>query len=119
METTKIARSFDQASEDRIAVGAMSSPDLDRYRPYVAHLDMPEASKAEMLLAVWRMMQSFVDRAFGDDLVQRCLGLGDKHHGKDEPAALPVIDLEKDDAGKTLSDSFHQHVIGEDKKEKR
>lgn len=119
METTEIARPFDQASEDRIAGGAMSSPNLDRYRPYVAHLDMPEARKAELLLAVWRIMQNAVDRAFGDDPVQRCLGLEDKRCEKDEPDALPVIDLDKGDAGKTLSDSFHQQVIGDDRKEKR
>lgn len=119
METTEIICSFDQASEDRIAGGAMSSPDLERYRPYVAHLDMPEARKADLLLAVWRIMQNAVDRAFGDDPVQRRHGLGDKGCGKDESAALPVIDLDNDEAGKTLSDSFHQHVIGENKKEKR
>ncbi len=48
-------------------------PDLDRYRHHVAHFDLDERQKTDLLLAVWRIMQSFVDRAFGDDPVQHAL----------------------------------------------
>lgn len=47
--------------------------DAEKYRHQVAHFDMPDDRKAELLLAVWQIMQSFVDRAFGDDPVQQVL----------------------------------------------
>lgn len=50
----------------------MSDVDLSRYRRHVEHLDMPDEKKDELLLALWRIMESFVDRAFGDDPVQQC-----------------------------------------------
>ncbi|MFY9294267.1 MAG: hypothetical protein WAP03_26825 [Methylorubrum rhodinum] len=123
MTASEIARLFDRVSEHRSAGGTMSSPDLDRYRPYVAHLDMPEAAKDDMLLAVYRTMQSFVDRAFGDDPVQRCGRLEDKKHAKDESIALPVIEWQDKspvDEDQALDDVFHRYAVGEtDEQEKR
>lgn len=122
MTVTEIARLFDQASDHRSAGGTKSSPDLDRYRAYVAHLDMPEARKDDMLLAVYRMMQSFVDRAFGDDPVQQCGRLEDKRHAKDDPAALPVVEFQEktsSDEDQALDDVFRRHAVGEQDKQKR
>jgi len=51
--------------------------DADRYRHYVAHLNMTPAQEHDVLNAVWRMMRSFVDRAFGDDPVQLARNAGD------------------------------------------
>lgn len=63
MSANNVTRPFDRASDNRPAGVAMSSPDLDRYRPYVAHLDIPDARKDDMILAVWRVMRNAVDRA--------------------------------------------------------
>jgi hypothetical protein len=57
--------------------GPLEGPDLDRYRHHLAHLDMPEKQKDETILAVWRIMRSFVDRAFGDDAAQLARKGGD------------------------------------------
>ena len=122
MTATDITRLFDQTSDHRSGGGITSSPDLDRYRSYVAHLDMPEAAKDAMMLAVYRMMQSFVDRAFGDDPVQQCGRLEDKKHAKDEPAIMPVVKLDKssNDEHQALDDVFHRYAVGEaEKQEKR
>ena len=54
------------------------SGDLGRYWFYVEHLDVPDARKAELLEAVWRIMRSFVDRAFGDDPAQLARIAGDR-----------------------------------------
>ena len=43
---------------------------LSKYRDHVAHLDMSEEAKDELLNIVWRIMGNFVDRAYGDDPVQ-------------------------------------------------
>lgn len=68
--------------------GAASDIDLEKYRRHVAHLDMPEERKTELLRAIWNIMQNFVDRAFGDDPVQQALG---RAGGKSEvDAAMPV-----------------------------
>lgn len=44
--------------------------DLQRYRVHITHLGLTPAREAEVLVAIWQMMGSFVDRAFGDDPVQ-------------------------------------------------
>lgn len=40
------------------------TPDLEKYRPYVADLGLTEAQEAELLETVWAIMESFVDQAF-------------------------------------------------------
>lgn len=62
--------------------GALPAPvsvefDADRYRHHVAHLNMTPTQEHDVLDAVWRMMRSFVDRAFGDDAVQLARNAGD------------------------------------------
>jgi hypothetical protein len=65
----------------------------DTYSHHVAHFDMPDDKKAELLFAVWQIMRSFVDRAFGDDPVQ--LAVKARHvdalDAKDETAAPGVV----------------------------
>ncbi|MEX0957589.1 MAG: hypothetical protein WDZ83_20535 [Rhizobiaceae bacterium] len=103
----------------------MSDIDLDKYRHHVDRFDLPEEQKKELLKAVWRIMQNFVDRAFGDDPVQHCMMLegrphadearardssqagppkdgttraaaGGKSAAKDESAALSMVDCRDD-----------------------
>lgn len=61
------------------------SPDIENYRRFVAHFDIPDEQKIELIHAVWKIMQSFVDRAFDDDPVQ--LVLKDNH-----PKSVPSND---------------------------
>jgi hypothetical protein len=51
--------------------------DAHRYRHHVAHMGMTPAQEHDVLDAVWRIMRSFVDRAFGDDPVQLARNAGD------------------------------------------
>lgn len=46
-------------------------PDVEKYRRYVDHFDISEKDKVELIHTVWRIMESFVDRAFGLDPVQQ------------------------------------------------
>lgn len=43
----------------------MSTPDFERYRRLVDEIDAPQAQKDEIIRVVWRIMQHFIDRAFG------------------------------------------------------
>lgn len=45
--------------------------DLVRYWHHLADLDLSDDEKTELLMALWLIMQSFVDRAFGLDPVQQ------------------------------------------------
>ncbi|MCM2396148.1 hypothetical protein NBH19_08655 [Rhizobium sp. S95] len=85
------------------------SVDLDKYRQHVAHLDMPEDRKTELLLSLYTIMRSFVDRAFGDDPVQQCRSHVDETQAKDETGIPPVIHFSDDptEPDKDLSDAFH------------
>lgn len=49
------------------------TPDTEKYRAYVDGFDLTEERKIELIHTVWRIMQSFADRAFGDDPVQTCV----------------------------------------------
>jgi len=46
-------------------------PDFEKYRPLLGDFDLSEAQKDDLLKAMWSIMDSFVDRAFGDDPVQQ------------------------------------------------
>lgn len=46
-------------------------PDFEKYRPLLDEFDLNEGQKDELIAAVWSIMGSFVDRAFGDDPVQQ------------------------------------------------
>lgn len=70
----------------------MTYPDLSKYRPYVDHFDLTDAQKDDLLLTVWRIMQSFVDRAFGDDSVQQA-----RRTSQRMGPVRPVIDLLPED----------------------
>ena len=73
--------------------------DAEKYRHHVAHFDMPDDRKAELLFAVWQIMQSFVDRAFGDDPVQ--LALAARH--------VDALDEQDESAGPSVVGSSHNH----------
>ena len=125
MSTTDIARHFDQVCGNRPDADAAAGPDLARYRPYVSHLDLPEAQEAAMMLAVWRIMQNAVDRAFGHDPVQQCrqVSIEDKTSAVDEVITQPVIDLPNtplhDDNQMTDAASRHHIIEGTTEEEKR
>ncbi|WP_346894784.1 hypothetical protein [uncultured Roseibium sp.] len=63
------------------------SPDMETLRRYVEGFDLPEDKKIDLIHTVWRIAESFVDRAFGDDPVQHCLEL------KAEKRANPPKDM--------------------------
>lgn len=43
----------------------MLKPDIDKYLPYVDHLDLTKEEKIELIHTVWHISEAFVDRAFG------------------------------------------------------
>lgn len=82
-------RGPDKTKEDLAAIAAKALAfDPARYRHHLAHLNMSEDAQAELLDVLWRMMGSFVDRAFGDDPTQLALKAGDSRKlGRDRLGA--------------------------------
>jgi hypothetical protein len=66
--------------------------DIERYRPYVDHFDMPEEQKIELIHIVSRIMQSFVERAFGKSPEQVLLGTD--FHSASDPDAVELDSFE-------------------------
>lgn len=68
---------------------------LARYRAKVEKLDICPSKKDEMIMLVVRMMQAFVNAAFGDDSVQiaQRLRLSDSFQEASVHANMPFIDL--------------------------
>ncbi|PWE55008.1 hypothetical protein DEM27_16255 [Metarhizobium album] len=88
-------------------VFAPSSADLEKYRRHVAHFDLPEHEKTELLRTVWNIMQSFVDRAFGEDSVQLAV---EKPEAKDESGdstVIPSLSNNNSTSSHNLSDAFN------------
>ncbi len=86
------------------------APDLEKYRRHVAHFDLPEEEKTELLRTIWNIMQSFVDRAFGEDAVQLAV---EKSDAKDEPDDSAVIASAQGSTNQThqdLSGAFTRHA---------
>jgi hypothetical protein len=50
--------------------GEAGAADLEAYLAHLVHLDLPLPVKIELIRALHQIMQSFVDRAFGDDPAQ-------------------------------------------------
>ncbi len=73
-------------------------PDFDTYRRHLDGFDLSDEQKVELMQTVWRIMESFVDRAFGIDGVQLVLP-------REPPkrAASPEIVLEFDEISKTFN----------------
>lgn len=49
------------------------TPDIEKYRHHIAHLELDEQAETELIHTVWNMIQNGFDRALGDDPVQLCL----------------------------------------------
>lgn len=103
MSKSDISTDFLTATDNRGP--DMSSPDFDFYRPYFAHFDMTDAQKDEAILSVWRIMQNFVDRAFGDDPVQHIGRPEDKLPETDEAAPLSMVASKQNPSSMTIKAS--------------
>ena len=88
-------------------------PDLEKYRHHVDAFDLGEEQKVELLQTIWKIMQSFVDRAFGDDPVQHCLDGRPGTITEDASQRSSVIDLtasEKIEGLTDVSEAFQRHA---------
>lgn len=88
---------------------------LEKYRRHVAHLDLPEERKTELLAAVWAIMGSFVDRAFGDDPAQLCRRPVGQNPAEDEIHDSAVVSSSSKQHGNTqnrLSRTFSAKAKG-------
>ena len=83
---------------------------LDAYLVHLAHLDMPIGMKIDLIAALHAIMQSFVDRAFGDDPVQQVRRAEGKPDTEDAAASLSVVDFDPTTPTETedneLADAF-------------
>ena len=81
-------------------------PDIEKYRQYVDHFNLSEAQKIDLINTVWRIMQSFTDRAFGIDPVQQAMDEKSLENGKRD---LKMIECSKQPKHrKSLSKTFKQ-----------
>lgn len=95
--------------------GPASAPDdpFEKYRRHLDRFDMSEDSKTDLLQAIWTIMGSFVDRAFGEDSVQLCRDDVENSGKNGESGDSPVIPSGQDlastnDKAKDLSRSFRR-----------
>ena len=70
-------------------------PDLNRYRPFLDGYDWPEEQKTEALTELWKIMSSFVDRAFGQAPEQQLKlgGFGNQRKSQGASAAKQLESL--------------------------
>lgn len=63
--------------------------DLSKYKPLLARMEMSEERKDELIHIVYRILESFVDRAFGLDSTQ--LARASSRRNRSEIRALPAM----------------------------
>jgi hypothetical protein len=73
----------------------MTMPDIERYRAHVDRINAPQAQKDEVIKIVYRIMEDFVDRAFGTHPAQQCTALSHQKSldTEGEHAKLPAQSL--------------------------
>lgn len=86
------------------------TPDLEKYRRHVAHFDLPEEEKTELLRTIWQIMQSFVDRAFGEDSVQLAVEKSDAENEPEESAVILSAHGSTIQNHQDLSGAFKRHA---------
>jgi hypothetical protein len=69
--------------------------DLEKYRPLLARLNMPEAREDELIHIVYRIVESFVDRAFGLDSTQlaRAVAIRKSSENRRIPARIEAYSI--------------------------
>jgi len=86
---------------------------LSGYLSHIAHLDMPMSAKIEMIAALRRIVESFVNSAFGDDPVQHVHEM----HARDEVRQSAVLSSRPSQPNtdrNDLSSAFASPAVGED-----
>ena len=59
-----------ETTADENIAGEIETAELEAYLAHLVHLDVPLPLKIELIRTLRQIMQSFVDRAFGDDPAQ-------------------------------------------------
>lgn len=97
----------------------MSDDDLSNYLHHIAHVDLPLEAKIELLRALRNLMQSFVDRAFGEDAVQLALKDGDEFQIAREADSASVVssDDHTNTGDKALTRAFAKRAGRADRKD--
>ncbi|MBN9072413.1 MAG: hypothetical protein J0H34_12645 [Rhizobiales bacterium] len=97
----------------------MSDDDFTAYLHEIAHIDLPLEAKIELLRVLEAIMQSFVDRAFGEDAVQLARKGGDEIQITRDGDSMPMVALEdhNNTGDMTLTGAFEQRAGRENRKE--
>lgn len=91
--------------------GVSGPTGLERYLDHVAHLDMPVEMKIQLISALYDMMRSFVDRAFGDDPVQRALHRDNQNKtDTDKRPGMLKSEIDKHNQSKHLTHGFRRNA---------
>lgn len=64
-------------------------PDINKYLPMLEGLDLSHEKKIDLIHDLWRIMEGFVDRAFGIHPSQQC---SDKNHKTDLQDSLKDLE---------------------------
>ena len=71
----------------------MKDFNIDKYRPYIAELEMDETAKDELLRALWQIMCAFVDLGWGVNSIHFALPELAEITSDTEEDELKCIDL--------------------------
>lgn len=82
---------LEDSSPDAATLVPSTQFDPEIYAVHVAAFDLTDAQKRELLHALWQIMRSFVDRAFGEDATQLARKDGDESRNSRELGAPDVV----------------------------
>lgn len=83
-------------------------PNIEKYRPFVEMYDLSEEQKVELIHDIWRIVESFVDRALGIDPAAQALAAA----AKDATRQPPMLEFEKiAQQSDTLTPTFQMKAL--------
>jgi uncharacterized protein (UPF0335 family) len=68
----------------------MMQPDIEKYRQYIDKFDLSESEKIELIQTLWKIMESFVDRAFDVDSTSVAISARNSRHALQSPSMLEL-----------------------------
>ncbi len=89
-------------------------PDIEKYLPYLDHLDLSDEKKIELIHSVWHICEAFVDQAWGLSPMQQIDFKSDKlkftkpKKGKSAKSALRGLYLPEEDSEPLSQDELDQ-----------
>jgi hypothetical protein len=80
---TIMAKTFRPLRRLQHLYGLPMSLDVEKYKPFLAEMNLSDQEQTELIQSVWAILEGFVDHAFGRHPLQQCGKVLEHNHLQD------------------------------------